>query len=240
MSVAARTWTVLLPLLVAAAAGCLTPGDGPPDDGDRLALHDFTDCDGPLPGGQPGFCEGETTPVDSDRDLPSDWYCVHRFELSDNRAMEVYRSPSGDRFGLWWEIGVEGRYSGLAWRDSGGTRSLFNWTDGNPTDSVRIPAPLEDGDKVGLMVYRAIYETNTSELQEGRLDQLWQWDDGFEVVHRLRTDSGTYYFPSPGLKGYHLDGRDFDIAIRFPKYIDVATGSESLATPEAGCHRQEM
>lgn len=239
-----RLWPVLLCVLLASAvAGCLSP-DGADSSGAKPSLADFEDCEGPIPGDAAPLCETHFTPMDTGQELPDDWYCVHRMEVrgpggEGARVMEVYRSPTGDAFGVWWTVDKDLTFSGHLSHDRGGSRWYGNFTGGNRTDFVRVSSPLEDGDSVGLMLYRTPYETDTPELQGGHFEVLWNWSDdgGFHVTHRLQTDDGVFYFPGNDLRSYGLDGRDFNLTIRFPKYMDVGSGGVSLVTPQHDCHQ---
>lgn len=234
-----RSLIVFILLALPAVAGCLSDGDTPPSSDPFLA--DFEDCDRRLPGGQQAFCKNRATSVDPDWQLPDDWYCIFRFELSQDRAWEIYQSPSGGEYAVWWRTEIETSVSGLTWRENDQERSEFNWSEGEATDAVRIPEPLRDDDDLGLMIYRATYETNTSRLQGGTLDQIWNYRDKIHVIHRLRTDQGTYYFPGADLRSYRLEGQDFGLSIRFPKYMDVGVGSAGWdPAPEPGCHRTAL
>lgn len=237
-----RLGLVLLVLLASAVAGCLST-DGA-DPAAKPSLADFADCDGPIPGDEDPLCENHFTPIDAGRQLPDHWYCVARIEVRGPggvgwRVMEVHRSPDGEAFGVWWTVDLELAFSGYVTHVRDGSRWHGNFTAANRTDFVRVSAPLEDGDEVGLVVYRTPYETDTPKLQGGHLEVLWNWSagGGSHVTHRLRTDDGTWYFPGNGLRSYRMDGRDFNLTIRFPTYIGVSSGGVSLVTPQHDCHQ---
>lgn len=235
-----RSWIVFLIVIVPAAAGCLSSDDRGP--GSKPALAQFTDCDGPIPGDEAPLCENHFEVIDAGQERPRDWYCVTRLEMSGPRVMEIYRSPTGDAFGVWWTVEIDAEFSGVVTQARDGGRWHGNFTGGSSIDFVRISSSLRDGDEVGLTLYRTPYRSNTTELQGGRLEQFWSWSDdgGSHVTHRLRTDDGTWYFPGNDLRSYRMDGRDFDLTIRFPKYIGAQSGGVSLVTPDADCHLEDI
>jgi len=230
-----RTAGAALFLLI--MSGCADPAKAPETSVpiSALRLDDLRQCSLKHEDGSPVACVNQAKVAAVGSSRPSGWLCIDRAG-DPTRGAYLYRSPTGDRMGLWYVAGpISTPVSGALLIDKK-PAWLYSWEAGPAEGWIELDAFPAQG-SLDAYVFHAAYSTNRTDLSGGKLEQEWSmYQDAWWPLHRLAAGGNEYFFA--GVAGNELipivvKGVDFEITIHYEKAFRATM--EYSPTPTTSC-----